>query len=176
VREVAGRERIGAFMAALARHATAEVDVFLVGGTSAVLVAWRATTIGVDLVIRPESEALLRAIPLLKEQLRLNVELASPDLFVPVPSGWEQRSPVVARIGRVTFRHYDFAAQALAKIERGHARDLADVQAMLTRGLISAAEVRAQFARMEPELFRFPAIDPPSFRRAVDAAFPPSTT
>lgn len=74
----------------------------------------------------------------------------------------------------MTFRHYDFAAQALAKIERGHARDLADVQAMSARGLISAAEVRAQFARMEPELFRFPAIDPPSFRRAVDAVFPPS--
>ena len=82
----------------------------------------------------------------------------------------------MARIGRVTFRHYDFAAQALAKIERGHARDLADVQAMLAHGLISATEVRAQFVRMEPELFRFPAIDPPSFRRAVDAVFPPSVT
>ena len=176
MREVADRERIGAFMTALARHATADVDVFLVGGTSAVLVGWRATTIDVDLVMRPESDAMLRAIPMLKEQLQLNVELASPDLFIPVPPGWEQRSPVVARIGRVTFRHYDFAAQALAKIERGHARDLADVRAMLAHGLISAAEVRAQFACMEPELFRFPAIDPPSFRRAVDALFPPSMT
>jgi hypothetical protein len=100
--------------------------------------------------------------------------LASPDLFIPVPPGWEQRSPVVTRIGRVTFRHYDFAAQALAKIERGHARDLADVQAMLAHGLIGANEVRAQFARMEPELFRFPAIDPASFRRALDAVFPDS--
>jgi hypothetical protein len=33
LREVADRERIGAFMIALARHATADVDVFLVGGT-----------------------------------------------------------------------------------------------------------------------------------------------
>ncbi len=159
-------------MTALARHATTEVDVFLVGGTSAVLVGWRATTIDVDLVIRPESDAMLRAIPMLKEQLRLNVELASPDLFIPVPPGWEQRSPVVARIGRVTFRHYEFVAQALAKIERGHARDLADVHAMTAHGLINAADVHAQFARMEPELFRFPAIDPPSFRRAVEAVFP----
>jgi hypothetical protein len=54
VREVADRERIHAFMTALARHATTEVDVFLVGGTSAVLVGWRATTIDVDLVMRPE--------------------------------------------------------------------------------------------------------------------------
>ena len=163
-------------MTALARHATADVDVFLVGGTSAVLVGWHATTIDVDLVMRPESDAMLRAIPTLKEQLQLNVELASPDLFIPVAPGWEQRSPVVTRIGHVTFRHFDFVAQALAKIERGHARDLADVQAMQSHGLISAADVRAQFARMEPELFRFPAIDPPSFRRAVDAVFPPPAT
>ena len=163
-------------MTALARHATAEVDVFLVGGTSAVLVGWRTTTIEVDLVMRPESDAMLRAIPMLKEQLHLNVELASPDQFIPVPPGWEQRSPLVTRIGRVTFRHYDFVAQALAKIERGHARDLADVEAMQAHGLIGAAEVRAQFARMEPELFRFPAIDPPSYRRAVDAVFPPTET
>jgi hypothetical protein len=49
-----------------------------VGGTSAVLVGWRASTIDVDLVMRPESDAMLRAIPMLKEQLQLNVELASP--------------------------------------------------------------------------------------------------
>jgi hypothetical protein len=45
---------------------------------------------------------------------------------------------------------------------------------MHAHGLINADSVRDQFARMEPELFRFPAIDPPSFRRAVDAVFPPS--
>ena len=87
--------------------------------------------------------------------------------------GWEERSPLVSRVGQVTFRHYDLMAQALAKIERGHGRDLADVGAMLARGLISGREVRAMFARMEPDMYRFPAIDPPSFRRAVDAVFPP---
>ncbi|MEQ1693098.1 MAG: serine/threonine-protein kinase [Gemmatimonas sp.] len=49
------------------------------------------------------------------------------------------------------------------------------VQAMTAHGRIVAADVRAHLARMEPELFRFPAIDPPSFRRAVDAVFPPAT-
>ena len=172
MREVADRARIEAFLNALARHATSDVDVFLVGGTSAVLEGWRSTTIDVDLVMRPESDAMLRAIPELKERLHLNVELASPDLFIPLPPGWEQRSPLITRIGRVTFRHFDFVAQALAKIERGHTRDLADVRAMQQRGLISATDVRAQFVQIEPELYRFPAIDPPSFRRAVDAAFP----
>jgi hypothetical protein len=175
VREIADRARIEAFLDALAREATGDVDVFLVGGTSAVLVGWRATTIDIDLVMRPESDAMMRAIPALKERLHLNVELASPEQFIPVAPGWELRSPIISRIGKVTVRHYDFCAQALAKIERGHARDLADVHAMLTHGLIGAAQVREAFARMEPELYRFPAIDPPSFRRAVDAIFPAST-
>lgn len=172
MREVADRARIELFMTALARHATGDVDVFLVGGTSAVLVGWRSTTIDIDLVMRPESDAMLRAIPELKERLHLNVELASPDMFIPVPPGWETRSPVIVRHGCVTFRHFDFVAQALAKIERGHTRDLHDVDAMVAHGLIIAADVRAQFARVEPELYRFPSIDPPSFRRALDAAFP----
>ena len=173
MREIVDKARIEAFAAALARAATTETDVFLVGGTSAVLIGWRATTMDVDLAMRPESDAMLRAIPALKERLKINVEIASPDQFIPVPAGWEQRSPVITRIGHVTFRHYEFTAQALAKIERGHARDLADVDAMLARGLISGADVRRMFAQMEPELYRFPAIDPPSFRFAVDAVFPP---
>jgi hypothetical protein len=173
VREVADRARIEAFLAALAREAVTDTNVYLVGGTSAVLAGWRATTIDIDLVMRPESDAMLRAIPALKERLQLNVELASPDQFIPVPPGWEDRSPVITRIGRVTIRHYDFSAQALAKIERGHSRDLADVDAMLSLGLISSSVVREQFASMEPHLYRFPAIDPASFRQAIDAVLPP---
>lgn len=160
-------------MASLAREATTDTNVYLVGGTSAVLEGWRAATIDVDLVMRPESDALLRAIPSLKERLQINVELASPDQFIPVPPGWEERSPLITRIDRVTFHHYDFCAQALAKIERGHTRDLADVDAMLSRSLISPAAVREQFAQMEPLLYRFPAIDPATFRQAIDAVFPP---
>jgi hypothetical protein len=34
-------------------------------------------------------------------------------------------------------------------------------------------QVRDQFAQIEPELYRFPAIDPASFREAVDEVFPP---
>jgi hypothetical protein len=172
VREVADRERIEAFLKALASEATTDTTVYLVGGTSAVLLGWRAATIDVDLVMRPESDAMLRAIPMLKERLQLNVELASPDHFIPVAPGWEDRSPFITRIGRVTYRHYDFGAQALAKIERGHARDLDDVRAMVSHGLITGAQVRDQFARIEGELYRYPAVDPASFRRAVDEVFP----
>jgi hypothetical protein len=172
VREVADKERIEAFLYAIAREATTDTQIFLVGGTTAVLIGWRATTMDLDMAMRPESDALLRAIPTLKERLHVNVELASPDQFLPIPAGWEDRSPVITRIGRVTFRHYDLCAQALAKIERGHTRDLADVEALLARGLITPLAVRAMFHQMEPFLYRFPAVDPPSFRRAMEEALP----
>jgi hypothetical protein len=36
----------------------------------------------------------------------------------------------------VRFLHHDLYAQALAKLERGHDRDLDDVDQMLARGLV----------------------------------------
>jgi hypothetical protein len=127
----------------------------------------------IDFVMRPESDALLRAIPRLKETLHLNVELASPDHFIPVPPGWEARSPLVTRLGRVTVRHYDLVAQALSQIERGHTRDLDDVRAMLERTLVTREQLLDQFAKIEPELYRYPAVDPASFRKALDAVLGP---
>jgi len=100
------------------------------------------------------------------------VEVASPGQFIPVPEGWEERSRFIRTIGNAMFFHYDLYAQALAKVERGHARDLADIRAMLDRGVVEAGRAREYFQRIEPALYRFPAIDPPTFKRAVDAMFP----
>jgi len=102
MREPADVERIERFLTALAQAATGPTTVYLVGGASAVLVGWRAMTRDIDLMIRPESDALLRAIPRLKDELSINVELAAPDQFIPVPAGWEARSPVFKRIGAVS--------------------------------------------------------------------------
>lgn len=70
----------------------------------------------------------------------------------------------------MTFLHYDLYAQALAKLERGHDRDLDDVREMLARGLVERDLLRGFFAEIEPELYRYPAIDPASFRRRVAEA------
>jgi hypothetical protein len=171
VRELADRERIERFMEALGRAARARVRVYLVGGTTAVLMGWRASTVDIDLVMRPDDDALLRAIAALKNSLKINVELASPADFIPVPRGWEERSDFVRDVGRIAFYHFDLYAQALAKVERGHRQDLDDVRAMIERGLVVPTRALAYFARMEPELYRFPAIDPPSYRRAVVEIF-----
>jgi hypothetical protein len=155
-------------MKALGESATSSGQAFLTGGATAVLLGWRPTTVDVDLKLVPDQDAVLRAIPRLKESLELNVELAAPDDFIPVPPPWMERSPFIAQEGRLTFRHFDLSSQALSKIERGHAQDLADVREMLARDLITRAGLLEDFATIEPRLYRYPAIDPPSFRRAVE--------
>ena len=168
MRRLADADRIRVFMRALGETAPAAGQAFVAGGATAVLMGWRPTTVDVDLKLVPDQDAVLRAIPQLKESLELNVELAAPDDFIPVPAAWMERSPFIAQEGRLTFRHFDLSSQALAKIERGHAQDLADVQELLTRELITRDRLLEDFAVIEPQLYRFPAIDPPSFRRAVE--------
>ncbi|MBV8530586.1 MAG: hypothetical protein JO104_04660 [Candidatus Eremiobacteraeota bacterium] len=99
----------------------------------------------------------------------MNVELASPPDFVPVRSDWNERSPFIRQVGAAFFHHFDLYAQAVAKIVRGHHQDNQDVRAMARLGLIAAAELRQYFAIIEPDLYRYPALDPVSVRRAVTA-------
>jgi hypothetical protein len=106
--------------------------IYFTGGTTAVLQGWRQSTIDIDIKIVPDEDALLRLIPELKESLHVNVELASPDDFIPVPDGWQDRSRFVAQEGPLAFYDFDLTSQALAKIERGHAQDHDDVLEMLS--------------------------------------------
>ncbi len=163
-------ERVRAFMQALGARADQPGHVYFTGGATAVLTGWRESTIDVDLKLEPDSDRLLRAIALLKERLEMNVELAAPDQFIPELPGWRERSPWISREGSLDFHHYDYCAQALAKIERGHVQDREDVGEILARGLATLDDLRRRFAEIEPLLHRFPAIDPASFRRAVEDA------
>lgn len=142
--------------------------IYLVGGATAVLSGWRESTIDIDLKIVPDSDEILRSLPALKERLQINIELASPDHFIPEVPGWEERSIFIQQEAKLTFLHYDFYAQALAKIERGHAVDLQDVQEMIQRGLVEPNRLLEFYAGIEAELYRFPALDGPTFRRAVE--------
>lgn len=153
----------------LGRVSTIRVRIYLTGGATAVLEGWRSSTVDVDLRFEPDSDQLLRELPMLKERLGVNIELASPPDFIPELPGWRERSPFVFREGNVDVHHFDPYSQALAKIERGFAQDLADVRAMLERALVTTDELRVLFDRIEPELFRYPAIDPASFRARVDS-------
>ena len=170
MRGLAEPERIKRFMRALGAASGGDAHVFFTGGVSAVLMGWRRSTIDVDLSIVPDRDEVLRLLPALKEQLEINIELASPAQFLPELPGWQDRSPFIAREGRVSFHHYDFYSQALAKIERDHPMDRVDVHEMLARGLVEPMKLRDLFEAIVPRLYRYPAVDPAALRRAVDRA------
>lgn len=167
MRQLTDTARLRDFMRLLGRRTRAAGRVYLVGGACAVLHDWRATTVDIDIDLDPGLDLLLREIPAIKEELQVNVELASPAHFIPELPGWRDRSPFVVREGTLDFHHYDFHAQALSKIERAHARDVEDVREMAARGLIEPARLVAFFDLIEPQLYRYPAIDAASFRGAV---------
>ena len=149
-----------------------DARVYLTGGATSVLLGWRETTIDVDIAaVVPGRDELLRALPRLKDELQVNVELASPADFIPVPDGWEDRSPFIGREGQLSYHHFDLYAQALAKLERAHAHDLEDVEAMLGSGLVVPDRALGFYEEIEPLLYRFPAVDVASFRRRVESAF-----
>lgn len=160
--------RLREFLRAVGRAARVPGRLYLTGGASAVLQGWRNSTIDIDVALAPSLQPLLQEIPSLKERLAINVELAAPSDFIPEVPGWEERSTFITREGVVDVFHYDFYSQALSKLERGHSKDLDDVSAMRRDGLIDSGRLLELFARIEPELYRYPAVDPPTFRRAVE--------
>jgi hypothetical protein len=66
--------------------------MYLTGGATAVLAGWRESTVDIDVRFEPDSDAALSRISEIKEDLSVNVELASPLDFLPPLDGWRDRS------------------------------------------------------------------------------------
>ena len=170
MREKADRERIEDFMMALGRAANAEGRVYFTGGACAVLLGWRRTTIDIDVKLDPPRDRLFQAISEIKEELRVNVDLANPGDFIPELPDCESRRIFISQQRRLTFYHYDFYSQALAKLERGHTQDLEDVRHMIERGIIDRPVAFEYFKKIEPWIYRYPAIATSVFRKSVEKA------
>jgi hypothetical protein len=168
MRPRADRQRIDAFLRELGRAAVTPTRLYLTGGATAVIEGWRETTVDIDVHIEPDVDALLRRIPELKERIGVNVELASPAQFIPELPGWRERSPFVLRAGELEAFHFDLYSQVLSKLERAFDQDLEDARAMVASGLVDPSRAKELFEVIEPELYRFPAIDPASFRARVE--------
>jgi hypothetical protein len=143
--------------------------IYLTGGGTAVLIGWRSATIDIDLKMSPEPEGAFEALAAIKDAIDVNVELAAPDEFIPPVPGWIDRSVFIGRYGLVDFFHYDPVGQTLAKIERGHARDLADAHELVARGFVPLQELETYFERTRGELLRYPALDAVVFEQKVRA-------
>jgi hypothetical protein len=136
------------------------------GGATALLEGWRSSTVGVNLELDPEPEGAFEAIRWIKESLEVNIELASPDHFLPELHDWRQQSPFIGRFGLVDFHHYDLRAQALAKLARGFDREV-DVRAMLERRLIRCDALHIALEEMAPRLERYPRVDSAELRERL---------
>jgi len=161
--------RLNDFMAAMGRKTKGAGRIYLTGGATALLHGWRSMTVDVDIKADPEPSGFFESIATIKDELSLNIELASPSDFIPELPNWRERSLFIARHGQLDFYHYDPYSQALSKLERGHTRDIADVEAMLRDGLIGKQFLLSLFLKIEPMLIRYPSLDPMSFRDIVEA-------
>ena len=162
-------QKLETLMAAMGNRVTSAGRIYLTGGATALLHGWRPMTVDVDLKADPEPGGFFEAIATLKDELAVNIELASPSDFIPELPHWRERSLFIARHGLIDFYHYDPYSQALSKLERGHSRDLTDVQAMLHRGLIRRDLVLKHYLEIEPMLIRYPSLDPATFREIIES-------
>jgi hypothetical protein len=167
VRDPIDATRLRQLLERLGRHASGPGRIYLTGGATALLEGWRSSTVDVDLKLDPEPAGIFEAIACLKHELQVNIELASPDQFLPPLPDWKEHSRFIVRHGPVEFFHYDMRSQALAKLARAHDRDLFDVRAMLERGLVSRSELRRGLDQIRDRLIRYPALDAEAFERRV---------
>jgi hypothetical protein len=162
-------ERLNAVVASIGRLTPGAGRIYLVGGSTALLLGFRETTVDLDLKIDPEPQGVFEAIAQVKESLQANIELSSPDQFIPELPGWRERSVWIAKHGQIDFYHYDYYSQALAKIARGFDRDLRDAAMLLKSGRISEPELLRLFEVITPAMVRFPNINPKVFRSKLDS-------
>ncbi|HEU5253270.1 MAG TPA: DUF6036 family nucleotidyltransferase [Solirubrobacterales bacterium] len=168
MRESADAERIERLARELGRAVPSGTKMYLTGGATAVLEGWRPSTVDVDVRFEPDSDAVLRAIAELKERLQVNIELASPLDFLPPLGGWRERSRFRFRATNLEVFDFDPYSQALSKLERGFELDLRDVAEMVRAGQVDPVRLLELYEEIEPDLFRFPAVDPAQLRRAVE--------
>ncbi len=159
-------QKIEQLMKALGREARGSGCIYFTGG--ALLIGWRSSTVDIDIRLDPEPPGIFQAIAKLKQELDINIELASPQDFLPQLPGWRDRSVFIGRQGEISFYHYDFTAQALSKLSRGYNRDIDDVRAMYKQKLFTLEKLRDCFDAIESELIRFPALDSDLLRNKIE--------
>jgi hypothetical protein len=137
-----------------------------------VYAGFRQQTEDIDYVAQLDGDPqeFTMAVRSLIRELDLSVEPAGPGDFIPLPSGWEDRSRFIGRYGRLDVFTFDPISTGLAKIERGSNQDIEDVLALVHGGGIHLSALSAAFEeilpRLETESLR---VDEADFRRKFEA-------
>lgn len=166
-------QSIERFLQELGRMVYTSGRIYLSDGTAMVHGQVRgvgASTADIDLKLDVADENEVEsAIRQLKTRLGINVELASPADFIPLPVAWERMSKFVGRYGSLDVFYFDYVTLALAKIDRASARDIVDVELLAQNGLIQQTELEAALNEILPQLGhgRYFNIDPQVFEQKV---------
>lgn len=163
------RERLGSLMKELARSAPRRgaSRVYLVGGGTAVYLGWRSSSIDVDLY--SDREAVFRDIQGIKERLRINIEFARPEDFVPPLRGTASRHVFIETVGPISFYLYDPYAQFLSKVVRGFQRDLDDAREFLRSGMVDPEKLQSLVAAIPDSAYaKYPNLSRPGVETAVE--------
>src|SRR5262249_35746724 len=106
------RADIERFLQALGQAVQQPGSIYLVGGAELVYALVRpqgAATVDIDLVLAvPDEHAVQMAIRQLITQQSINVVLAGPGDFLPLPANWEAASRYVGRYGPLDVFYLDF--------------------------------------------------------------------
>lgn len=160
--------KLNLFLEELGKAAKGPGTVYLTGGASALLFGWREMTVDVDLKFDPEPTGVFDSISSLKDRLDINIELAAPNDFVPALPGWKERCQWICTWNQVDFHHFDFFTQAFSKIERGHSKDIQDVEAMVARELINYERLNELVGTLSPaEFARYPSVESEELRAKI---------
>lgn len=157
------------FLDQLARCYRFSGRLYLVGGSSLALAAAKVSTLDIDLqydIPAEHREEFIQCLRHISRQFQLSIEQASPDQFIPLPSGFHDRHQFIGRYGLLDVFHFDFYSVALSKLHRGNEKDFADVIEMVEHGLISLDQLRTFFHEVLPQLDSFAlSADPGGFKR-----------
>lgn len=159
--------RIEHFLKQLGRSFHKSGRLYLVGGAAMVHAGVRTgATEDIDIEVHADDEdSLLEAIRTLKNTLNLNVELASPADFIPLPDQWEMNARYTGRYGSLDVFYFDFYSIALSKIHHGTSRDIHDVKLLLQHQFITLQELDQAYHNILPRVGKRPylKLDPEKF-------------
>lgn len=146
--------------------------LYLVGGSSLLLAAGKTSTFDIDIQFSTADQyhsEFIRCLRTVSRELGVPVELASPEQFIPLPAGYQDRRRFVGRYSSLDVFHFDFYSTALAKIHRGNEKDFDDVVQMVRTNLISIEALEIYLEEILPNYeFYQPSADPATFRRKFD--------
>ena len=120
--------RIERFLRELGRRYHGTGGIYLVGGSQMVYRGFRSQTEDIDYVawLDGDHQEFVSAVRSLITEMDVSVEQAGPGDFIPLPSGWEDRSQFIGRFGRLDVFTFDPISTTPSKIERGLTRDIDD--------------------------------------------------